>query len=100
MVQVNPMVVKPPLVVRLRDESPLMAQAEMNSVTEAAKNWELVLADIFEKSLMKIHKKVSSWVHDDPVGQYTLVFIMSKSHILEVAGCIRNSNYIMTNSLK
>ena len=49
MVQVNPMVVKPPLVVRLRDASPPMAQTEMNSVTEAAKNWELVLADIFEK---------------------------------------------------
>ena len=76
MVQVNPMVVKPFLVVRLRDASPPMAQAEMNSVTEAAKNWELVLADIFEKSLMKIHKKVSSWVHDDPVGHYKLVFIM------------------------
>ena len=49
MVQLNPMVVKPPLVVRLRDASPPMAQTEMNSVTEAAKNWELVLADIFEK---------------------------------------------------
>ena len=47
MVQVNPMVVKPPLVVRLRDASPLMAQTEMNSVTEVAKNWELVLEDIF-----------------------------------------------------
>ena len=49
MVQLNPMVVKPPLVVRLRDASPPMAQTEMNSVTEAAKNWELVLADIFAK---------------------------------------------------
>ena len=47
--QLNPMVVKPPLVVRLRDASPPMAQTEMNSVTEAAKNWELVLADIFDK---------------------------------------------------
>ena len=47
MVQVNPMVVKPPLVVRLSDASPPKAQTEMNSVTEAAKNWELVLADIF-----------------------------------------------------
>ena len=47
MVQLNPMVVKPPLVVRLRDASPPMAQTEMNSVTEAAKNWELVLEDIF-----------------------------------------------------
>ena len=45
--QLNPMVVKPPLVVRLRDASPPMAQTEMNSVTEAAKNWELVLEDIF-----------------------------------------------------
>ena len=49
MVQLNPMVVKPPLVVRLRDASPPMAQTEMNSVTEAAKNWELVLEDIFDK---------------------------------------------------
>ena len=49
MVQVNPMVVKPFLVVRLSDASPPMAQTEMNSVTEAAKNWELVLVDIFEK---------------------------------------------------
>ena len=49
MVQLNPMVVKPPLVVRLRDASPPMAQTEMNSVTEAAKNWELVLVDIFDK---------------------------------------------------
>ena len=49
MVLLNPMVVKPPLVVRLRDASPPMAQTEMNSVTEAAKNWELVLVDIFDK---------------------------------------------------
>ena len=49
MVQLNPMVVNPPLVVRLRDASPPMAQTEMNSVTEAAKNWELVLNDIFAK---------------------------------------------------
>ena len=49
MVQLNPMVVKPPSVVRLRDASPPMAQTEMNSVTEAAKNWELVLVDIFDK---------------------------------------------------
>ena len=49
MVQLNPMVVKPPLVVRLRDASPPMAQTEINSVTEAAKNWELVLVDIFDK---------------------------------------------------
>ena len=49
MVQLNPMVVKPPLVVRLRDASPPMAQTEMNSVTEAAKYWELVLDDIFDK---------------------------------------------------
>ena len=49
MVQLNPMVVKPPLVVRLGDASPPMSQKKMNSVTEAVKNWELVLADIFEK---------------------------------------------------
>ena len=49
MVQLNPIVVKPPLVVRLRDASPPMAQTEMNSVTEAAKNLELVLVDIFDK---------------------------------------------------
>ena len=47
--QLNMMVVKAPLVVRLRDASPPMAQTEMNSVTEAAKNWELVLVDIFDK---------------------------------------------------
>ena len=46
MVQLNPMVVKPHLVVRLRDASPPMAQTDINSVTEAAKNWELVLGCI------------------------------------------------------
>ena len=46
MVQLNPMVVKPPLVVRLRDASPPMAQTDINSVTEAVKNWELVLDSI------------------------------------------------------
>ena len=46
MVQLNPMVVKPPLVVRLREASPPTAQTDINSVTEAAKNCELVLADI------------------------------------------------------
>ena len=57
MVQLNPMVVRPPLVVRLRVASPLMAQTEMNSVTEAAKNWELVLADIFEKITVENSQK-------------------------------------------
>ena len=46
-------------VVRLRVASPLTAQTEMNSVTEAAKNWELVLADIFAKVTDEnLHKSV------------------------------------------
>ena len=45
--------------VRLRVASPLTAQTEMNSVTEAAKNWELVLADIFAKVTDEnLHKSV------------------------------------------
>ena len=47
MVQLNPMVVKPPLVVRLRVALPPMAQTDINFVTEAAKNSELVLDNIF-----------------------------------------------------
>ena len=82
--QLNMMVVKAPLVVRLRDASPPMAQTDINSVTEAVKNWELVLDTI-------LASKVSSCVHDDPVGQDLLAFIISKSHILEMMGSIRYS---------
>ena len=82
--QLNPMVVKAPLVVRLRDASPPMALTDINSVTEAVKNWELVLDTI-------LASKVSSCVHDDPVGQNLLAFIVNKSHILEIMGSIRYS---------
>ena len=82
--QLNMMVVKAPLVVRLRDASPPMAQTDINSVTEAVKNWELVLDTI-------LASKVSSCVHDDPVGQNLLAFIVNKSHILEIMGSIRHS---------
>ena len=37
-VQVNPMVVIPPLVVRLSEALPPTAQTDMNSVNEAVKN--------------------------------------------------------------
>ena len=47
MVQLNPMVTRPPLVVRLREALPPMAQTEMNSVMEATTNCEFVLDDIF-----------------------------------------------------
>ena len=47
--QLNPTVVTPLLVARLREASPPVAQTEMNSVTKAAKHWELVLDDIFAK---------------------------------------------------
>ena len=45
-VQLKPMVVKPPLVVRLREAFPPISQTEINSVMEAAKNCEFVLVDI------------------------------------------------------
>ena len=37
-VQMKPMVVIPPMVERLREASPLMAQTVINSVTDAARN--------------------------------------------------------------
>ena len=40
--QLNPMVTRPLLVVRLREALPPMAQTEMNSVMEATKNCEFV----------------------------------------------------------
>ena len=45
--QLNPVVTRPPLVVRLREALPPMAQTEMNSVMEATRNCEFVLDDIF-----------------------------------------------------
>ena len=46
--QLNPTVVTPLLVARLREASPPVAQTEINSVKEAIKNWELVLVDIVD----------------------------------------------------
>ena len=46
-VQLNAIVTRPLLVVRLREASPPIPQTEINSVIEAARNWELVLVDIF-----------------------------------------------------
>ena len=46
-VQLNPMVTRPLLVVRLREALLPMAQTEMNSVMEAVRNCELVFDDIF-----------------------------------------------------
>ena len=46
-VQLNATVAEPPLVVRLREALPPMAQTEMNSVSDATMNWELVLEAIF-----------------------------------------------------
>ena len=37
----------PPLVVRLREDFPPRSQTVMNSLTEATKNWDMVLAVIF-----------------------------------------------------
>ena len=45
--QLNATVAEPPLVVRLREALPPMAQTEMNSVSDATMNWELVLVAIF-----------------------------------------------------
>ena len=42
----NPMVTRPPLVVRLREAFPPMAQTKMNSVMEATTNCDFVLDDI------------------------------------------------------
>ena len=47
MMQLNPIVTRPPLVVRLREALPPMAQNKMNSVMEATRNCEFVLDDIF-----------------------------------------------------
>ena len=44
-------VASPLLVVRFREASPPDAQNIINSLTEAVKNWELVLADIFNFDL-------------------------------------------------
>ena len=46
-VQLNATVAEPPLVVRLREALPPTAQTEMNSVSDATMNWELVLVAIF-----------------------------------------------------
>ena len=46
-VQLNATVAEPLLVVRLREASPPTAQTEMNSVSDATMNWELVLVAIF-----------------------------------------------------
>ena len=46
-VQLNPMVTRPPLVLWLREALPPMAQTEINSVMEAARNCEFVRVDIF-----------------------------------------------------
>ena len=47
-VQLNPTVVTPLLVARLREASPPVAQTDMNSVKEAIKNCELVLVDMID----------------------------------------------------
>ena len=41
----------PLLVVRLREAFFCRDQAEMNSFTEAVRNWEFILVDIFERVL-------------------------------------------------
>ena len=41
----------PLLVVRLREAFPCRAQTEINSFTEAVRNWEFILVDIFERVL-------------------------------------------------
>ena len=46
MVQLKATVVRPPLVERLRVASPPKAHICMNSLTDAPKNWELVLVDM------------------------------------------------------
>jgi hypothetical protein len=46
-VQLNATVAEPPLVVRLSEALPPTAQTEMNSVSDATMNWELVLEAIF-----------------------------------------------------
>ena len=46
-VQLNATVAEPPLVVRLSEALPPTAQTEMNSVSNATMNWELVLEAIF-----------------------------------------------------
>ena len=45
--QLNPKLTRPSLVVRLREALPPIAQTEINSVMEAARNCEFVLVDIF-----------------------------------------------------
>ena len=45
--------VKPALVLSFREASPFWAQTEINSVKDANKNWELVLAAIFTTIVTK-----------------------------------------------
>ena len=45
--QLNATVAEPPLVVRLSEALPPTAQTEMNSVSDAIINWELILVAIF-----------------------------------------------------
>ena len=45
-VQLKAILVIPPLVERLREASPLMAQTVTNSATDAARNWEFFLVAI------------------------------------------------------
>ena len=48
-VQLKETVASPPLVLRLREASPPRAQMLMNSLTEAPRNWEFDLEDIFNQ---------------------------------------------------
>ena len=48
MVQLNPTLAWPWLVVRLREAVPPRAQMLMNSFTDAVRNWEFSLEDIFD----------------------------------------------------
>ena len=48
-VQLNPTLAIPRLVVRLRQASPAANQTEINSLTDAVRNWEFVLAMLLLK---------------------------------------------------
>ena len=51
MILLNPLVTRPPLVVRVRETLPPIAQTKMNTVMEATRNCEFVLDDM--KSLSR-----------------------------------------------
>ena len=78
--QLKATLVSPPLVVRFSDASPPRTQMLINSFTEAPRNWEFVLKDIFRnlECLTRSNKDHHVSLNMSPI-------FMGKRYIIEVA---------------